>query len=101
LELNSLPHLGHIADRDRARVPIDPDEVADHEVAAPELGLELGRGLTDMQAASHQELIALRRPRVELLDALERRLPAALETHVALRPGDRERLPDRPTTLRD
>ena len=101
LELNGLPHLGHIADRDRARVPIDPNEVADYEVAAPELGLELGRGLTDMQAASHQELIALRRRRVELLDAFERRLPAELENDVALRPRDRERLPDRPATLRD
>ena len=54
-----------------------------------------------MQAASHQELIALRRRRVELLDALERRLPAELENDVALRPRYRERLPDRPATLRD
>src|SRR5205823_9506715 len=52
-------------------------------------------------AASHQELIALRRRRVELLDAFERRLPAELENDVALRPRDRERLPDRPATLRD
>src|SRR5438034_8508297 len=101
LELNGLPHLGHIADRDRSGVAVDPDEVADDEVAATELGLELGRGLTDVQAAPHQELIALCRRRVALLDALERRLPTELEDDVALGSCDRECLPDRPATLRD
>src|SRR5207247_2848164 len=91
LELNRLPHLGHVADRDRARIPIDTDEIADHEVAATELGLELGRGLANMQAAPHQELIALGRRRVELLHALERGLPPELEDYVALRSRARER----------
>src|SRR5439155_26769598 len=101
LELDGLPHLGHVADRDRARIPIDADEVADHEVAATELGLELGRRLANMQATPHQELIALGRRRVELLHALERGLPAELEDYVALRSRDRERLADGPAPLRD
>src|SRR5438105_665550 len=101
LELDGLPHLGHVADRDRARIPIDADEVADHEVAATELGLELGRRLANMEAAPHQELIALGRRRVELLHALERGLPAELEDYVALRSRDRERLADGPAPLRD
>src|SRR5438874_1382297 len=101
LELDRLPYLSHVADRDRAGVAVDADEIADDEVAAAELGLELGGGLADVQPATHEQLVALGRVRVELFDALERGLTAELEHHVALGACDRERLPDRTAPLRD
>ncbi len=54
-----------------------------------------------MEPTTHQQLVALGRGRVELLDSLERRLTAELEHHVALRAGDRKRLSDRPAALRN
>src|SRR5437762_1517643 len=74
LELDGLPDLGHVADRDRAGVAVDADEIADDEVAAAELGLELSSRLADVQPATHEELVALGRVRVELFDPLERGL---------------------------
>src|SRR3989442_12338038 len=101
LELNRLPDLHHVADRDRAGVAVDADEVADDEVAAAQLGLQLGRGLPDMEAAPHEELVALARRAVELLDPLDRGLAAELEYDVLLRARHGERLADRPAALRD
>src|SRR5437762_13644660 len=99
LELHRLSHLGHVTDRDRSGVAVDADEIADHEVSAAELGLELRRRLADVQPAAHEQLVALGSGRVELLDPFERRLTAELEHHVPLGPGDRERFADGPATL--
>src|SRR3989442_6752292 len=100
LELDRLPHLHHVADRDRADVAVDADEVADDEVAAAQLGLQLGRGLSDVEAAPHEELVSLARRAVELLDPFDRGLAAELEDDVLLGARHGERLADRPATLR-
>src|SRR2546426_426273 len=100
LELDRLPHLHHVADRDRAGVAVDADEVADDEVAAAQLGLQLGRGLPDVEAAPHQELVSLARRAVELLDPFDRGLAAELEDDVLLGARYGERLADRPAALR-
>src|SRR2546428_5182319 len=100
LELDRLPHLHHVADRDRAGVAVDADEVEDDDVAAAQLGLQLGRGLPDVEAAPHQELVSLARRAVELLDPFDRGLAAELEDDVLLGARHGECLADRPAALR-
>src|SRR3989442_2930203 len=100
LELDRLPHLHHVADGDRAGVAVDAHEVAHDEVATAQLGLQLGRGLPDVEAAPHEELVALARRAVELLDPLDRGLAAELEDDVLLRARHGERLAHRAAALR-
>src|SRR5438034_4993749 len=74
-----------------------------HEIASAdraELRLPLVRGLADMETAPHQQLIALGRGRIKLLDPLYRGLATELEHDVALRASDRERLSDGAAALR-
>jgi len=101
LELDRLPHLDAVADRERTGSLVHADDVPDEEVAAAQLGLQLADRLPHVEAAPHEELVAVAREAVEVLDAAERGDAAELVDDVPLGTRDRVRLAHRPAALRN
>src|SRR5690242_15344027 len=100
VELHGLAHRNLLADRQRARALVGTEQVADEEVAPAELGLVLVDDETDVQAAAQQLAFLFRGRAGELLEALDRRLPAQLLDEVLIAPGDDVGAADRTAALR-
>ena len=100
VELHGLAHRDLLADRQRARALLGTEQVADEEVAPAELGLVLVDDESHVEAAAQQLAFLFRRRAGEVLEALDRRLPAQLLDEVVLAAGDDIGAADRPAALR-
>ena len=101
MELHRLAHLDVIADRDGARVGVGADHAADEEVALARFGAVLVDDHPDLQALGQQFLVPAGQRGGHLAQPRQRRAPAELVDHVALGPGDDERVAHRAAALRD
>ena len=100
LELHRLPDLDLFADGQRPRLLVDPEEVADEEVAAPEVEVVLVDDEADVEALAHEPAVLVAGGLHDLLQPVHRGHPRELVREVALGARDRERLADRAASLR-
>ena len=101
VELDGLPDAHVVADHDRAGVRVDPQDVADQEIALLEAVLVLADDAAHVQPAADHLLFACGQRDQHLVQLDHGRLAAQFVDHVLFGARDHEVLADRPATLRD
>jgi hypothetical protein len=101
LEPDRLAHPHLLADRDRPRLAVRPDDRSHQEVPPVVLGPVLVDHQPDEDARRGELPLGLRQGGDHLAESLHRRLPRQLADHVRLRSGDRHLRPHRAGALGD
>src|SRR5262249_5413653 len=100
MELNGLAGANSLRYRDRARIAIHANDVANQEIAALIDVLVFNQDAAHVQALSHQVLVAWGQVSQEFLKLLDSGFAAKCEDDIFLRLGDYVRFADGPAALR-
>src|SRR4051812_5490538 len=101
MKLNRLADAAHFTGHNSADALIQTHDVADQEIAAPEMILVFADHCSQQQALGKKSFVSLGKSLRHFLEHLNGFAPAQLQNDVVFAFGDHQRLADRPATLAD